>query len=827
MNSARTPSPFTAGRAWLWAVATACLAFVPFAAGLSDTRIFYTRDLSMYFWPRYLWLRRGWRSGEWPLWDPFVGAGQAAYSDPLHQMFLPPAILARLAGGEVLGFNLWVALPFPIAAVGAWAFLARRFSPVAAAIGAVGFGLCGPVVSSSNFPNSAWCVAALPWVLWATDRVVSTRRPRDYAALALAVAGQCLAGEPVTMFVTLAMAGGYALVVGAPDGPDDLKSRALNVGRFGLGTALGLALGAIQVIPMIAAARIAERSDTISAYAWSLRPTALLETIWLHLFGDYFRSQSLTEVPWMPLMFTGREPFFFSIYFGIPLLALAIFGLAGTAPRRWRLFWTIAGFTSVVAAFGSYTPIYPILRDHVPPFGSFRFPVKYIIVAAMAVAAGAAAGWETLSPLATRAAGDERRARRARGIATGFALGTGLVVGVLGAVAALSPDGLAASLQSFAVRAGDESGTAGDAMVRTFREDAWPIAIVAVAAGLLMLVASRGRGRGRLAQTALAALMAGDLVVRAWGINPHFDAAHVAEPAWLAHTKADPHARFYVGGKYQGTLTTMDVDATRGYTNASGLTGSASRAALNIQAAFYPSGWQGREMLSYDLPVLWPRAFTLMMERFLKSPAVERERFLDRTGVRYRILPQRRAPGRTPIMPIPQFQESFLFDWGNGVAPRVSVVPRAEIVTDPDDQVDALFEREHWDVREVMLIDREVPPAGAAGPAAAAPFARIVEDRSNRTRIETGVGTGGGYLLFLDCYSDDWRLTVDGIEAAFVRANGLFRGVRLAEGTHTVEFAFRPPSLIRGAATSAAALIAVIALVVRRTEGRTRPGRAL
>src|SRR5262245_61490663 len=108
------------GRSGMWPLLAICISLIPVLPGLSNTRVFYIRDLSLYFWGRYLWLRRAWLAGEWPLWDPFVGAGQAAYSDPLNQMFLPPAILARLMGGEAFGFNLWVALPFPLAALGAW-----------------------------------------------------------------------------------------------------------------------------------------------------------------------------------------------------------------------------------------------------------------------------------------------------------------------------------------------------------------------------------------------------------------------------------------------------------------------------------------------------------------------------------------------------------------------------------------------------------------------------------------------------------------------------------------------------------------------------------
>jgi len=307
----------------------------------------------------------------------------------------------------------------------------------------------------------------------------------------------------------------------------------------------------------------------------------------------------------------------------------------------------------------------------------------------------------------------------------------------------------------------------------------------------------------------LYGLIACDLVVRAWDICPAMDPVHVAEPSWLSHTRADPNARFYVGGKSDGTLITMDVDATRAYENAPGLKGSASRAALNAQAAFYPSAWRTRELLSYDLPVLWPRSYTLMLDEFGKRTGAERERFLDRTGVRYRVLPTRRAGGRRAIMPIPQFSESFLYDWGNTVTPRLSVVAGALVVPTEGEQIDALFGGD-WDTRATVMIEREPAPAGAPGAAVSPSTARFVADRSNRVTVEAGVDARGGYLLLLDSYSNDWRVTVDGRESAAVRANGLFRAVRLNPGTHVVDFVYRPRALVAGAALSLVALLAAL-----------------
>src|SRR5204862_6061786 len=131
--------------------------------------IFYVRDLSFFFWSRHLWLRHTIFAGRSPWWDPYVAGGQSAIADALNQLMMPLALAIRLLPSDVVSFNLWVALPLPIAAVGTFVFLRRRFAPdradAAAAFGACMFALSGPVVSMTNLPNLAWSVALMPWVL--------------------------------------------------------------------------------------------------------------------------------------------------------------------------------------------------------------------------------------------------------------------------------------------------------------------------------------------------------------------------------------------------------------------------------------------------------------------------------------------------------------------------------------------------------------------------------------------------------------------------------------------------------------------------------------
>jgi len=117
----------------MWGLAALVAATIPVAGVFTLSRVFFLRALTLAFRSRFLFLRHSVYSGTWPLWDPYPASGQSAINDALYQLFHLPSLLIRLALPELLAFNLWVALPVPLAAWGAYLFLRRQVSPPAAA----------------------------------------------------------------------------------------------------------------------------------------------------------------------------------------------------------------------------------------------------------------------------------------------------------------------------------------------------------------------------------------------------------------------------------------------------------------------------------------------------------------------------------------------------------------------------------------------------------------------------------------------------------------------------------------------------------------------
>lgn len=790
---------------WLWPGAAMAVAFLPFVPGLSATHIFFVRDLTLFFWPRHLWIRDAMRHGRLPLWDPYSAGGQAVFPDALNQLFLPPVALLRLLMPAALGFNLIVALPLPLAALGAWLFARRHVAAQSAALGAIAFAASGSVLSTANFPNLSWSIAWAPWILWAVDRDLDAPSARRLATLAGLMALQVLSGEPVTLAGTIALAAAYALAQcrRAPAG-----RRGRITVRLAAAFAAAAAVSAVQLVPMVLAARHSPRAYLNDADFWSLHPLWTVEAVLPHVFGDAYTSYN-RAVPWMPPLNSGREPFFFSIYIGPVVLLLALLG-AVAGERRWRFFWLFVGAVGLLFGLGAHTPVYVALQAIVPGLRSFRFPAKFFLFASLAIAMLAAGGADVLLRRGGEAALPVGRGT-ARAMTVAVVTAGLLAAGLAGGVV-LAP--FAAARVFFEI--GRAVGVTDPVAGAEFLFHSVPPAAVRVLAlltvgGVLLLVAwTRPRQAGG-ARLLLLVVVAADLVVVHAGLNPVLPASRFGAPAWTAEIANRP-TRFYVGGKFRGSIFEADPDlALRGWHAPPGFNVIEGRAIVSTYLAVVPAPWHAREILSYDLPLLWPVEHLQAERMFEQADRGQRVRFLQRTGVQYCL-------AGTPMHPhdrlVARFDEPFatvsLYECVPD-AKRVVVTDTAIVEPDHVAQLRQLFQERPGERAIPVMLDAEPPPPGGAPAAAGAAAARIVEDTATRVVVEAVAGEGGGYLVLRDTYDPDWRVQVDGEPTPMARADALFRAVRLAPGAHRVEFRYRPTAVYVWGACSALSVLLLAA----------------
>ena len=798
-------------RAWL-AIAL-IVSLVPVSGVFTLTNIFYVRDLTLAFRARYLWLRHTVAAGEFPLWDAYSAGGQPAVNDALYQVFHPITLAIRLLLPELIGFNVWVALPIPLAALGAWLFFRRHgASATASALGSIAFAASGPIASTGNFPNLSWSIAAVPYVFWAVDRTLTRRRAADATLLAVVFAPQALAGEPVTLAATGALVLAYTAIAARVEG-----ARLPAIALVTAGLVAGGLLAAIQLLPTALAGRGSVRGFRPEADDfWSFHPLALIELLVPHFYGNHLNSP-LRELPWMYALNSKREPFYYSTYVGVPIVMLAAAAAAAAPRRREALFWSGAIVVAVLAAFGGHTPFYPALQAMVPILKPFRFPVKYLALVSWAIAALAVMAWDALGD------GALERRRIARVVVAAGVL-AGVIYGTLAWIL------FAPRLPTYMIFHLGESLhvpyplQGAEFLLFRVRPLLTTLLLKLLGAGVLLWVAASARRERQFARVALGAICAIDLAAANASVNPTMPERLMSRPSWIDAVRQHPEARTYIGGVVEGWVNVFDVDAPK-WTNPDPANSMFDTRAISInQLLMNPSGWQVREALTYDLPLLWPLDYARTTQRFKVATREERLRFLSRVGVRYCILPTPPYPGAVPLAAVSTIEQMKLYDCFPS-ARRAYIVPDALMGSDVGWQLEGLFQPRYNPSAGVLVSEPPPPPSGISGAPVPA-SAVIVEDGQNRVVVNADL-PGDGYLALLDSYDPSWRVEADGAPAPLMRANGLYRAVHLNPGRHVVTFTYRPAAVAAAAAVSgAAALALVLWCAVDRRRARVAAVRA-
>jgi len=140
-------------------IAVSILAFADVAIGVNN---FYLRDLTRYYYPTKQILREIALHGEFPFWNRFFSAGQPIAANPEHEVFYPLTWLILLPSYD-FGYRLQILIHIWIGLLGMYALLrSMDLGEVAAAFGAVAWGLGGLYMSYINLLPILFCAAWLP-----------------------------------------------------------------------------------------------------------------------------------------------------------------------------------------------------------------------------------------------------------------------------------------------------------------------------------------------------------------------------------------------------------------------------------------------------------------------------------------------------------------------------------------------------------------------------------------------------------------------------------------------------------------------------------------
>jgi hypothetical protein len=779
-------------------VATLCVAGV-----FTVSKIFYFRDLAVFHWPHHRWLRRTLLAGQSPFWDPNPGGGYSTIGDAaLHVAFLPMLPMRFLP--EIVGFNLAVALPFPIAALGMYLFARRHASSWASAVAAIAYSASGPVLSTGNCNNLSWCAAIVPFIFWTVDGLAERPSARRFALLALLFALELSAGEPVTLVGTAVLATAYAAFA-APDAKATWRNRAKSaLTTIGAGLA-GLCLAAAQALPLLDATRRSIRGSGMLGDTWSLHPMRLAETALPFVYGNYLGLQGEMS-PWLFALNSRREPFLLSLYVGAFVLIVATAGVFAARRRGWAVFWCIGIAAALLCAFGSMTPVYPVLQKVVPLLSSFRYPSKYVVLAMLPLAAFVAVGWDGL----TTTGGRLLAARRA---ATAASLV--VIAGLIVFVVMTSTGAGSAMLLSMAGMASDPApGSTTDWLARSVMR-LIPAVVVVVASALLLAWFGGPEGsRAPLVRAAAIAVFSIDLILLNGGLNPTIDASLFDAPEWVTATRPSPDFRVHVAAPFAQIPGRVSADVPPPVSFPDGVPPAAFLAVRNTTLCQYPSAWDVRQSLSLEMTGLRPREYLTLIESFTRAERSEQFRFLRYTGTRYALVSKEPPPPSRVVMPLPQLAPMQLYELGEP-EPRVRMASAATVEPDTERAIAALF-NPFVVPTSSLVVEREPLDSGLATATSELPSARVEAETTTSVTVRAIAPDTGGYLVLLDSFDPGWSATVDGESAEVVRAWGVYRAVRVAPGAHTVEFTYVSQPFRIGFAVSVATAFVLLAFAVRR-----------
>ena len=346
-------------------------------------------DLGQLHLPARYFCARCLANGDSFLWMPNLfcgfymqGEGQAGMSHPLHLVlygFLP----------LLVAFNLELLANYLFMLPGMYLFLRRwRLPRFASLFGAMVFTFSGFNLLHFLHLNMVGVVAHIPWMLWAINVALKEQDRRKaalgQAALAILTASQLLLGFPQMIWFTLILEVMYvALLL-----PNCVSLR--RVALLALAQAFGAMMGAIQLLPTLAAISTSPRAGTDVSFRYmdSMWPGNLLQVFGAYFFGIYDRA-------------IGGEVHEVAPYAGAATVALVFWVLlsrraSATSPDSRRLVrWTVfVGVLGIILALGKYGYLYR-LQVYLPVVGLFRCPGRYIlfshfagsVLAAVAIAA--------------------------------------------------------------------------------------------------------------------------------------------------------------------------------------------------------------------------------------------------------------------------------------------------------------------------------------------------------------------------------------------------------------------------------------------------------
>lgn len=354
------------------------------------------RDTGVFYYPLLRAMSAQMRAeGQVPLWSPLIFGGYPIFADGELGLAYPPMLLMlwRLPADAVLVLSR--TFHVGMAALGTYA-LARAWQlpRLSAVLAGVVFSLGSFMQAQIHHENIIRTAAWLPLQLALAELALRARgraRARWVAAAGVAVGLSALGLHVQILAINLLAVAGYGLtrwwagpIGGACEGTGVRQRPRAVAFVFPPIAALGIGLGAVQLVPLAELARASMRGAGLpyaESAAYSLTPFDLVKV----LFPFFFRGPANQEwslwIHWESYLYVGLAP-----------LLLVVVALVRVRRREVWGWATMAG-VALLLALGQYSPLnLHYALTWLPGMSSLRAPGRFTLVVTLALAMLAAHG---------------------------------------------------------------------------------------------------------------------------------------------------------------------------------------------------------------------------------------------------------------------------------------------------------------------------------------------------------------------------------------------------------------------------------------------------
>ena len=352
-------------------------------------------------------LRRSLRRGEFPFWDPYVGAGNPSFASMVPAYLFPPSFLVVLLGNGSLVKNIYILLL--IFSSGAFTYFLLRNRGLgweASLAGGFAFALSGAVVQTAPLALGQ-PVAMFSLAVLVTARLIDRPDMRRSAEVALTFAFIAFASFPPILLQVFGTCVTYVIVALFLA---RREQRAPLAGWFVAGAASSLAIAAVVYLPGIAVMSEATQTQEFykTAAVATLDPRWILQLLSPTVMGGtvVYLNPAVMGVTGLHLYYSGAVPLLLA---GVGFLARP-----GDRARALKIAVILVAALSMAKIFG-VPPVQWII--HVPLLRTIHYAAYFGIAVGWAVAILAALGVDSLV---------SGRARRWHLVASGAVLGLAL-----------------------------------------------------------------------------------------------------------------------------------------------------------------------------------------------------------------------------------------------------------------------------------------------------------------------------------------------------------------------------------------------------------------